>query len=271
MATSAITTLFLDIGGVLLTNGWDTDLRKQTAEHFGLDYEEIYHRHHVTYDIYEEGKMTLDEYLWQIVFYEPRPFTPEDFKNYLLEQAKPYQDTIDLVKRLKAVYGLSVAVVSNEGREIAEDRIRRFNLKDFVDFFIVSAFVHIRKPDLDIYRLALDVAHVKAENVAYIEDRPLLVRRCRALGPSSRSEQKCQGNPRNSGRHSTSFSDREVFAIFWRADCRRHASAIVSTPFKRPPARDRFFHHPACQSMGACVAFQFPPERLGSSVGRAED
>jgi putative hydrolase of the HAD superfamily len=174
MASSPITTLFLDIGGVLLTNGWDTDLRKRTAEHFGLDYEEIYHRHHVTYDIYEEGKMTLDEYLWQIVFYEPRRFTPEDFKTYLLEQAKPYQDTIDLVRRLKAVYGLRVAVVSNEGREIAEDRIRRFNLKDFVDFFIVSAFVHIRKPDLDIYRLALDVAHVKADQVAYIEDRPLL-------------------------------------------------------------------------------------------------
>ena len=73
----AINTLFLDIGGVLLTNGWDTDLRKQTAQHFGLVYEEIYHRHHVTYDIYEEGKMTLDGDLWQIVFYEPRPFTPE--------------------------------------------------------------------------------------------------------------------------------------------------------------------------------------------------
>lgn len=174
MAISPITTLFLDIGGVLLTNGWDTDLRKQTAEHFGLDYNEIYHRHHVTYDIYEEGKMTLDEYLWQIIFYEKRAFTQEDVKTYILEQAKPYQDMIDLVKRLRAVYGLRVAVVSNEGREIAEDRIRRFNLRDFVDFFIVSAFVHLRKPDLDIYRLALDVAHVKAENVAYIEDRPLL-------------------------------------------------------------------------------------------------
>jgi putative hydrolase of the HAD superfamily len=174
MPTSAITTLFLDIGGVLLTNGWDTDLRKQTASHFGLDYEEIYHRHHVTYDIYEEGKMTLDEYLWQIIFYEPRAFSPEEVKTYILEQAKPYQDTIDLVKRLKVVYGLRVAVVSNEGREIAEDRIQRFNLREFVDFFIVSAFVHLRKPDLDIYRMALDVAHVKAPNVAYIEDRPLL-------------------------------------------------------------------------------------------------
>jgi putative hydrolase of the HAD superfamily len=169
-----ITTLFLDIGGVLLTNGWDTDLRKQTAEHFGLDYDEIYHRHHVTYDIYEEGKMTLDEYLWQIIFYDQRSFTPEDVKTYILEQAKPFQDIIDLVRRLRAVYGLRVAVVSNEGREIAEDRIRRFNLRDFVDLFIVSAFVHLRKPDLDIYRLALDVAQVKPEHVAYIEDRPLL-------------------------------------------------------------------------------------------------
>ncbi len=174
MAGTSITTLFLDIGGVLLTNGWDTDLRKQTAAHFGLDYDEIYHRHHVTYDTYEEGKMTLDEYLWQIIFYEKRPFTPEEVTKYILEQCQPFSDTINLVKRLKAVYGLRVAVVSNEGREIAEDRIRRFDLKSFVDFFVVSAFVHFRKPDLDMYHLALDVAQVKPENVAYIEDRPLL-------------------------------------------------------------------------------------------------
>jgi len=177
-----ITTLFLDIGGVLLTNGWDTDLRKQTAAHFGLDYEEIYHRHHVTYDTYEEGKMTLDEYLHQIIFYEKRSFSARDVKNYILEQARPYQDTIDLVKRLKAVYGLRVAVVSNEGREVAEDRIHRFRLKEFVDFFVVSAFVHFRKPDLDIYRLALDVAQVKPEQVAYLEDRPLLCEVAGRLG-----------------------------------------------------------------------------------------
>lgn len=182
MAEPQITTLFLDIGGVLLTNGWDTDLRKKTAEHFGLDYEEIYHRHHVTYDTYEEGKMTLDEYLWQIIFYEKRPFTCEEVKTYILEQAHPLQDTIDLVKRLKAVYNLRVAVVSNEGREIAEDRIHRFNLKSFVDFFVVSAFVHFRKPDLDIYRLALDVAQVQPAQVAYIEDRPLLCEVASRLG-----------------------------------------------------------------------------------------
>lgn len=182
MNTSGITTLFLDIGGVLLTNGWDTALRKQTAEHFQVDYAELDHRHRVTYDTYEEGKMSLETYLRQIIFFEPRSFTAMDVKNYILEQAKPYQDTIDLVQRLKAVYGLKIAVVSNEGREIAEDRIARFHLKDFVDFFIVSAFVHFRKPDLDIYRLALDVAHVPPQKVAYIEDRPLLCEVAAELG-----------------------------------------------------------------------------------------
>ena len=182
MNPSGITTLFLDIGGVLLTNGWDTALRKQTAEHFNVDYSELDHRHRVTYDTYEEGKMSLETYLRQIIFFEPRSFTAADVQAYILEQAEPYQDTIDLVQRLKAVYGLKIAVVSNEGREIAEDRIARFHLKDFVDFFIVSAFVHFRKPDLDIYRLALDVAHVQPEQVAYIEDRPLLCEVAAELG-----------------------------------------------------------------------------------------
>lgn len=182
MNTSGITTLFLDIGGVLLTNGWDTALRKRTAEHFQVDYTELDHRHRVTYDTYEEGKMSLETYLRQIIFFEPRGFTSADVQNYILEQARPYQDTIDLVHRLKVVYGLKIAVVSNEGREIAEDRIARFCLKDFVDFFIVSAFVHFRKPDLDIYRLALDVAHVQPQEVAYIEDRPLLCEVAAGLG-----------------------------------------------------------------------------------------
>ena len=182
MQKPEITTLFLDIGGVLLTNGCDTALRRKTAEHFGVDYNELDHRHRVTYDTYEQGKTTLETYLQQIIFFEPRSYSVADVTEFILEQAAPYQAMIDLVHRLKVVYGLKIAVVSNEGREIAEDRIARFGLKDFVDFFIVSAFVHFRKPDLDIYRLALDVAQVKPGEVAYIEDRPLLCEVAASLG-----------------------------------------------------------------------------------------
>jgi len=182
MSTPRITTLFLDIGGVLLTNGWDTALRQRTAEHFGVDFADMESRHRITYDTYEEGKMSLESYMRQIIFHEPRSYTFHDVRRFVLEAARPYEDMIDLIKKLKVVYKLKVAVVSNEGREIGEDRIHRFDLHGFVDFFIVSAFVHFRKPDLDIYRLALDVAQVQPENVAYVDDRPLLVECASELG-----------------------------------------------------------------------------------------
>lgn len=182
MTALPITTLFLDIGGVLLTNGWDTALRKKTAEHFRIDFEEMSSRHHLIYDTYETGKMTLEEYFNQTVFYEKRDFSFDELKQFILEQARPFTETIEYIRKLKRAFELRVAVVSNEGREIAIDRIERFHLREFVDFFIVSAFVHLRKPDLDIYRLALDVAQVRPEQVAYLDDRPLLVENACQLG-----------------------------------------------------------------------------------------
>lgn len=185
MNSSRITTLFLDIGGVLLTNGWDTALRKKTAAQFQVPYEEVDSRHRLIYDTYEEGKLPLEEYLRQVFFFEPRTFTSQDVIDFILYQARPYEEMIDYIKKLKAVYHLRIAVVSNEGREIGFDRIQRFQLREFVDFFIVSAFVHLRKPDPDIYRLALDVAHVQPHEVAYIDDRKMLVENAALLGINS--------------------------------------------------------------------------------------
>ena len=168
-------TLFLDIGGVLLTNGWGRNSRQLAAEQFKLDYAEMDERHHLSFDTYEQGKMTLDEYLSRIVFYEPRSFLPEDFKQFMYSRSQPYPDMLALVRRLKARHGLKIAVVSNEGRELTSYRINTFGLGDFVDFFIVSSFVHFRKPDKDIYQLALDIAHIPPELVAYVDDRLLFV------------------------------------------------------------------------------------------------
>jgi putative hydrolase of the HAD superfamily len=182
MAAPAITHLFLDLGGVLLTNGWDRTLRHVTAERFGVEPAEMDERHHLTYDTYESGKMGLATYLDRVMFYQPRPFTREQVIEFILEQAKPFPDMIELVCRLKAAYRLKVAVVSNEGREITADRIRRFRLDEFIDFFIVSSYVHFRKPDEDIFRIALDIAQAVPERVAYIEDRKMFVEVACALG-----------------------------------------------------------------------------------------
>ena len=129
MTTSpAITTLFLDIGGVLLTNGWDHNIRRRAAEKFGLDYDEMNERHHLTFDTYEEGKLSLDGYLNRVVFYQERSFSREEFKAYMYAQSQPFPEMIELMRRLKTQYGLEVAAVSNEGRELTMYRVQQFNL-----------------------------------------------------------------------------------------------------------------------------------------------
>jgi putative hydrolase of the HAD superfamily len=177
--------LFLDIGGVLLTNGWDHNMRRRAAEAFGLDYEEMNERHHLTFDTYEEGKHSLSTYLQRVVFYKDRPFTPEEFRSFMFAQSQPHSDMIDLVKRLKSRYELRIGAVSNEGRELTEYRIQEFELRTFIDFFISSCFVHFRKPDEDIYRIALDVAQVPPDRVVYIEDRAMFADVAQNLGIQS--------------------------------------------------------------------------------------
>jgi len=154
MKTTAITCLFLDIGGVLLTNGWDHHARKRAVTNFKLESAEMEERHHLTFDTYEEGKLTLEEYLSWVVFYKKQPFTRAQFRRFMFAQSKPYPEMIELVDQLKARHGLKIAVVSNEGRELNAYRIRKFKLDGLVDFFISSCFVHLRKPDADIFRLA---------------------------------------------------------------------------------------------------------------------
>jgi putative hydrolase of the HAD superfamily len=181
-AKSPITHIFTDLGGVLLTNGWDRTLRHRTAEHFGIDATEMDERHHLTYDTYESGKMGLVLYLDRIIFYEPRPFTRQDVIAYILGQAEAFEDMIALVRGLKARHGVKVAVLSNEGREVTADRIERFKLAEFVDFFIVSSYVHFRKPDEDIFRIALDIAQADPARTVYIEDRHMFVEVAASLG-----------------------------------------------------------------------------------------
>ena len=178
----AITCLFLDIGGVLLTDGWGHVSRKLAAKTFGLNPEEMESRHNQAFDTYELGKLTLEEYLSRVVFYQKRSFTRAQFRKLMFAQSKPYPQMIELVRWLKAWYGLKIVVVSNEARELNSHRIRKFKLDGFVDFFISSCFVHLRKPDADIFRVALDIAQVPANQVIYIENLPMFVRVAEGLG-----------------------------------------------------------------------------------------
>jgi putative hydrolase of the HAD superfamily len=165
-----------------LTNGWDRHLREKAAKKFNIDFEEMNNRHALTFDTYEIGKISLDEYLNRIVFYQPRPFSLNEFKEFMFTQSHSYPEMVQLIMNLKQQYSLRVVVVSNEGRELSVDRIQRFRMKEYVDVFVCSGFVGLRKPDVDIYRLAWDLAQVEPKEVIYIDDRPLLAEIGRQLG-----------------------------------------------------------------------------------------
>ena len=170
-----ITTLFLDIGGVLLNDGWDHHARKRAATTFKMKWAEMEERHHQAFDAYEVGKLSLEEYLDLTVFYQKRSFTRAQFREFIFAQSKPNPQMIQLVRNLKAKYGLKTVVVSNEARELNAYRIRKFKLEEFVDSFVSSCFVHVRKPDADIFRLSLDIAQVRPLQVVYIENTPMFV------------------------------------------------------------------------------------------------
>ena len=177
-----VTCLFLDIGGVLLTDGWDHHARKRAAAYFKFGWKEMEERHALNFETYEEGKLTLKDYLDRVVFYQKRPFTRSQFRRFMFAQSKPYPEMIELVAQLKSRYGLKIAVVSNEGRELNAHRIQHFKLDKFVDFYISSCFVHLHKPDADIFRLALDIAQVPARQIVYIDNTFMFAQVAKGLG-----------------------------------------------------------------------------------------
>ena len=177
----SITTLFLDIGGVLLTNGWDHASRALAATTFNLDFKEMESRHNLMSGLVELGKISLNEYLRWVVFYEKRPFGPKEFETFMLSQSQALPHMIEAICQLKARFRLKIVAVSNEMRELNAYRIEKFNLNSVFDFYISSCFVGLRKPDKAMFLLALDASQTPANRVAYIDDRPLFVDIAREL------------------------------------------------------------------------------------------
>jgi len=182
MKQKKIDTLFLDIGGVLLTNGWDRGARAAAVKQFKLDMEDLEERHHLSFDTYESGKLSLDIYLDRIVFFKKRSFTKETFRDFMFSQSQALRGSLSFFKDLKKRNGLRVLAVSNEGRELNAYRTEKFRLNELFNGYISSSYVHLRKPDTDIYRMALDVSQSHPSRVLYIDDRLMFVQVARSLG-----------------------------------------------------------------------------------------
>ena len=177
-----ITTLFWDLGGVVLTNGWDREARRRAAEAFNLDWEDFQDRHEQVSAAFETGRLTLAEYLERTVFYCPRPFTEEAFKAFMFAQSEVHPEVLAIVKGLAGSRRYLLATLNNESLELNLYRIERFHLRAYFTIFFSSCFLGMQKPDEAIYHLALQLTQRAPEECVFIDDRALNLECAQHLG-----------------------------------------------------------------------------------------
>lgn len=175
MTRSKFHVLYTDVGGVLGTNGWDTPLRRRMAEHFKVDLREVESRHRLNFDTYERGFMTFEKYLQYVFFASPRPFTIEEVREYAYNASTPWPGNLKFFQDVKTANCLKLGLISNEGAGLTEHRVRKFGLRDLADFMVFSYATHLRKPDPEVWRLALNLAQASAKESIYIDDRLMFV------------------------------------------------------------------------------------------------
>ncbi|MDB5159453.1 MAG: putative hydrolase of the superfamily [Mucilaginibacter sp.] len=181
MEANNLKILFFDIGGVMLSNGWGHESRKLAAEKFGLDYAEVNALHTFIFNVYEIGSVTLDEYLDTVIFNHPRDFAREDFKEFIFQQSVELP-TLAWLKEWKKDCGFRVISINNEGKELNDYRVKKFKLHEFFDAFVSSAEVKLRKPDPNIWKLAMGIAQVQPNQCVYFDDRIMFVNAAQKLG-----------------------------------------------------------------------------------------
>lgn len=197
METLDIKVVFFDVGGVLLNNGWGHKSRQKAAKVFGLNFEEMNVLHDFIFNVYEIGRITLDEYLDTVIFNHPRDFTKNEFKNFMFAQSEELPDMLQWLIRWKQGCGFRIISINNEGRELNDYRIEKFGLHQCFDAFISSCEVGMRKPDPGIYHLAMGIAHVKPEDCVYFDDRLMLVQEAQKLGIQSFHHQNFETTKKN--------------------------------------------------------------------------
>lgn len=179
---SEISTIFFDIGGVLLTDGWGHDSRRAAAERFGLDWDEYSDRHGKVAHAIETNRMTLERYLDRAIFYRPRTFTREEFRDYIFAQSQPKPDAIELARQLAAPRKYFMATINNEILELNLYRLEQFGLRRYFSVFFSSCFLGLRKPDEAIYQMALQVSQRRPAECIFIDDREVNLECPRELG-----------------------------------------------------------------------------------------
>ena len=166
-----ITTIFFDVGGVCLTNGWDHISRQKATVEFSLDYEEMERRHKPLFKKFEKGTLSLDEYLNEAVFYKDRNFSKSDFIEFMHSRSKAIDSTFKILEKIKSANKYKLVTLNNESRELNTFRINKFMLTNYFECFFSSCYLRVRKPEREIFYAATHILQRDPEKCLFIDDR----------------------------------------------------------------------------------------------------
>ena len=174
--------IFFDIGGVLGSNGWDREQRNRAVERFHLDADDFQWRHEDVVGEWEEGRITLDEYLDIAVFYTERKFNRSEFIRFMLDQSVPNPDAIAVARALAETSQFHMMTLNNESEELNNYRIREFGLSSIFEAFISSCWLSVRKPFRRFYNRALGIAQCEPSRSLFIDDRQQNLTPAKSMG-----------------------------------------------------------------------------------------
>lgn len=174
--------VFVDIGGVLGTNGWDREQRQRAVDQFRLDKGDFEFRHQEIAGAWEEGHIRMEEYLDFAVFHCARDFTRDEFREFVFAQSKPFVESITAVRELSEQDQHIVMTLNNESAELNRHRIDKFGLSDMFTAFLSSCWLNARKPTRAFFDRAFGVANAIAAESVLIDDREQNIARAREIG-----------------------------------------------------------------------------------------
>jgi putative hydrolase of the HAD superfamily len=177
-----ISAVFCDVGGVLLTNGWDHAQRSRLVEQFGLDGADFDARNQMVSAAFDAGQLDIDQYLDRTIFYRPQSFRKQEVRDFMYAQSEALPDSIALIGRLAQAGKVFLATLNNESRELNLHRIEKFGLRNYFSAFFSSCYLGVSKPHPQIYRMALDISQRQPEECVFIDDRSLNLECARRLG-----------------------------------------------------------------------------------------
>jgi putative hydrolase of the HAD superfamily len=174
--------VFCDVGGVLLTNGWDHGERARLVEQFGLNAVDFEGRHQMVSAAFDNGQLDLEQYLDRTVFYSPRGFGKPAVRDFMFAQSQALPGALALIARLAQTPKVFLATLNNESRELNLYRIEKFGLRRYFSVFFSSCYLGVSKPHPEIFRMALDLSQRAPEECIFIDDRPVNLESARQLG-----------------------------------------------------------------------------------------